>query len=126
MPGHLVAPYRELRPQATPMTSTRYVSPSSPDHIAELRGEEVYASLDSSVSGLTSVEAARRLVEYGPNAVAPVAPPRPIYRFISNFAHLMALLLWVGGGVAFVAGLPELGVAIWVVNLVNGLFSFWQ
>jgi calcium-translocating P-type ATPase len=108
------------------MTSTRSISPSPPDHIAELRQEEVYASLASSASGLTSVEAAMRLGEYGPNAVTPVAPPRLIYRFASNFVHVMALLLWVGGGVAFVAGLPELGVAIWVVNVVNGLFSFWQ
>jgi magnesium-transporting ATPase (P-type) len=38
----------------------------------------------------------------------------------------MAILLWVGGAVAFLADLPQLGVAIWVVNVVNGIFSFWQ
>jgi magnesium-transporting ATPase (P-type) len=38
----------------------------------------------------------------------------------------MAILLWVGGIVAFFAGMPELGTAIWMVNVINGVFSFWQ
>lgn len=46
--------------------------------------------------------------------------------FLSNFTHLMAILLWVAGAIAFVAGLPELGCAVWLVNIINGVFSFWQ
>jgi magnesium-transporting ATPase (P-type) len=38
----------------------------------------------------------------------------------------MALLLWVGGGLGFLARMPELGAAIWAVNLINAVFSFWQ
>lgn len=38
----------------------------------------------------------------------------------------MALLLWAGGFIAFFAGMPELGYAVWMVNIINGLFSFWQ
>jgi Ca2+-transporting ATPase len=38
----------------------------------------------------------------------------------------MALLLWVAGALAFAAGTPALGWAIWAVVLINGLFSFWQ
>jgi magnesium-transporting ATPase (P-type) len=38
----------------------------------------------------------------------------------------MAILLWVGGGVAFLAGMPQIGVAVLVVNLINGAFGFWQ
>jgi magnesium-transporting ATPase (P-type) len=38
----------------------------------------------------------------------------------------MALLLWVGGLVAFLAGMPQIGVAVLAVNLVNGAFGFWQ
>lgn len=38
----------------------------------------------------------------------------------------MAILLWVGGIVAFIAHMPQLGIAVWMVNLINGLFSFWQ
>jgi Ca2+-transporting ATPase len=32
----------------------------------------------------------------------------------------------VAGALAFAAGTPQLGWAIWAVVLVNGLFSFWQ
>jgi hypothetical protein len=38
----------------------------------------------------------------------------------------MAILLWVGGIVAFIAHMPELAVAVWLVNIINGAFSFWQ
>ena len=38
----------------------------------------------------------------------------------------MAILLWVGGAVGFIARIPELGIAIWMVNVINGVFSFWQ
>jgi Cation transport ATPase len=38
----------------------------------------------------------------------------------------MAVLLWVAGAMAFVAGQPQLGWAIWAVVLINGVFSFWQ
>jgi Ca2+-transporting ATPase len=38
----------------------------------------------------------------------------------------MAILLWVGGGIAFLAGMPQIGVAVLVVNLINGAFGFWQ
>ena len=35
-------------------------------------------------------------------------------------------MLWIAAGLAFVGGLPELGIAIIVVILVNGAFSFYQ
>ncbi len=38
----------------------------------------------------------------------------------------MAILLWVGGAVGFIAQMPQLGIAIWMVNVINGIFSFWQ
>jgi len=38
----------------------------------------------------------------------------------------LALMLWVAGALAFVAHLPELGVAIFVVIVVNAVFAFVQ
>ena len=38
----------------------------------------------------------------------------------------MALLLWVGGFIAVISHSLELGIAIWLVNIINGLFSFIQ
>jgi len=49
-----------------------------------------------------------------------------LLKFLANFTHLMALLLWVGGLIGFIAQMPQLGVAIWTVNLINGVVSFLQ
>jgi Ca2+-transporting ATPase len=49
-----------------------------------------------------------------------------VLRFTDQLLHFMALLLWVAGSLAFVAGAPQLGWAIWAVILINGVFSFWQ
>ena len=38
--------------------------------------------------------------------------------------HFFALLFWVAGGLAFVAGMPQLGIAVFVVIVLNGLFAF--
>ena len=45
---------------------------------------------------------------------------------LDQVIHFFALMLWVAACLAFVAGMPELGVAIIVVVLVNGAFSFAQ
>jgi P-type E1-E2 ATPase len=75
---------------------------------------------------LTHAEAAARLQHYGPNTIRPIATTPLVRKFLANFTHLMALLLWVGGLLGFLAQMPQLGVAIWLVNLINGVFSFWQ
>ena len=40
--------------------------------------------------------------------------------------HFFALLLWSAAALAWLAGMPELAVAIVVVVLVNGVFAFAQ
>ena len=76
--------------------------------------------------GLSTDEARRRLADHGPNVLA--EPPRPsrLGRFAANLVHLFALLLWGGAVLAFVAGMPELSIAIVVVVLVNAFFAFAQ
>ncbi len=76
--------------------------------------------------GLAGAEAALRLDVSGPNELHEVGHRSLISRLIGHFTHLMALLLWVGAGLALLAGLPELSVAIVLVNVINGFFSFWQ
>jgi magnesium-transporting ATPase (P-type) len=76
--------------------------------------------------GLSETEAASRLANYGPN-VLPTPPRIPAWRrFASELVHFFALLFWVAGGLAFVAGLPELGFAVFVVIILNALFAFVQ
>ncbi len=110
------------------MTSSTGAAPTAtPDvDLAGLPPSLVYERLGSSPTGLSSGEAADRLLRFGANTISAAVPRRLVTRLASNFGHVMAILLWVGGTVAYFAGLPEMAVAIWVVNLVNGIFSFWQ
>ncbi len=94
--------------------------------VQKLSGQEVYSFLRTRATGLTQIEAQARLKQYGPNTIVEVRKTPLIVKLLANFTHLMALLLWIGGIVALVAQLPQLAVAIWLVNLINGAFSFWQ
>jgi magnesium-transporting ATPase (P-type) len=79
-----------------------------------------------SVRGLTSAEAARRLAEFGPNTLPPPASPSWLHQLVAQMTHFFALMLWLAGGLAIVAGMAQLGVAIFVVVVVNGAFAFLQ
>jgi magnesium-transporting ATPase (P-type) len=87
---------------------------------------ELFDVLGTSKEGPSRDEATARLKTYGPNTIQEVARQPLILKFLSNFTHLMAILLWVGGIVALLARMPQLAVAIWMVNVINGIFSFWQ
>ncbi len=101
--------------------------------IHHLEAQAALASLNTAAAGLSAAEVARRFAEFGPNRVERVAGvPLPL-RFLREFTHLFAVILWVAAGLAFGAeladpgkGMATLGFAILGVILVNGLFSFWQ
>lgn len=95
-------------------------------NIHRLNPEEVYTAVESSAAGLTPEQAQVRLKKYGKNLLAEKKGKSPIISFLSNFTHLMAILLWAAGLIALIAQIPELAIAIWMVNVVNGAFSFWQ
>lgn len=88
--------------------------------------EQVYPGLRTTPEGLSQPEAVQRLERYGANRLPPLKRRPLVLRFLDQMLHFMALLLWIAGMLAFVAGTPELGWAIWAVVLINGLFSFWQ
>ena len=94
--------------------------------IAALPADEVLGALATSAAGLTSEKAAEYQGKFGKNLIQAAKKKSPVLAFLSNFTHLMAILLWVAGIIALVAGMPELCVAVWLVNLINGCFSFWQ
>jgi magnesium-transporting ATPase (P-type) len=105
------------------------VVPAEAGHAAPIEAvppAEVYLRQATRAAGLTPEEAATRLATVGRNELR-TAPRRPlVLRFGAHFTHLMALLLWAGSVAALVAGLPEIAVAIVLVNVINGVFSFWQ
>jgi len=94
--------------------------------LASLRAGEVYTFLGSTPDGLNRQEIMERQQRYGENLLQTEKRIPLLMKFVANFTHLMAILLWVGGIVAFIAHMPELAVAVWLVNIINGAFSFWQ
>jgi magnesium-transporting ATPase (P-type) len=78
------------------------------------------------VIGLTSDEARSCLDTAGPNVLPVTRPPSAWRKLAAQLTHFFAVMLWVAGLLAFVAGLPELGVAIFLVVIINGVFAFIQ
>jgi sodium/potassium-transporting ATPase subunit alpha len=101
--------------------------------IHHLTVEDAIRSLNSHPDGLSAQEAARRHREFGPNRVEQVKKELLALRFLKEFTHFFALILWLAAALAFVAefsdpgkGMATLGWAILGVILINGIFSFWQ
>jgi sodium/potassium-transporting ATPase subunit alpha len=101
--------------------------------IQQLPLDAAFATLRSGPAGLTGAEAHQRLHEFGPNRIERL-PTVPLFlRFIRQFTHFFAVLLWVAALLAFVAdaqmpgeGMATLAIAIVAVIVINGAFSFWQ
>ncbi len=99
---------------------------SAAEPVWSLSGDALEAALKTTPSGLSNGEARLRQERFGANQL-PALPRRSLLlRLADQLVHFMALLLWVAGALAFAAGTPQLGWAIWAVVLINGLFSFWQ
>ncbi|AIJ23190.1 HAD-IC family P-type ATPase [Amycolatopsis methanolica] len=77
-------------------------------------------------NGLSAAEAAERSRRDGPNALPAARRANPVVEFVKQLVHFFALMLWVASGLALLAGMPALAIAIAVVVLVNGVFSFVQ
>ncbi|HET9310923.1 MAG TPA: cation-transporting P-type ATPase [Actinomycetota bacterium] len=78
------------------------------------------------VIGLTGAEAAERLRREGPNRLPTGTTVSWEQRLARQLFHFFALMLWVAAVLAVVAGLPQLGIAIVAVVVLNAVFAFVQ
>lgn len=99
---------------------------STVEGVHRLTADAALRTFGPGEEGLTSSQAAELLARHGPNLIREQARRPMVLVFAAEFSSPMALLLWAGGLVALVAGIVELGIAIFVVNVVNGVFGFWQ
>src|SRR5215469_11565156 len=104
---------------AIPPADVETVNPTEP--VARLLRD-----LRTSRSGLSSREAARRLVVYGPNQLRRRGGRHLGRELGRQFTHPLALLLWAAAGLAWLAGITPVAVAILVVIFLNALFAFLQ
>jgi len=101
--------------------------------IQNLSKEEVFKTILTSEKGLSAGEAEKRLHEYGFNEIREVRK-KPLYiRFIAQFTHFLAVLLWIASAMSFLSeylhpgeGMLSLGIAIMAVIFINAIFTFVQ
>lgn len=84
------------------------------------------ATAPADTTGLTTAEAEARLHRNGPNRLPSPHRRHPLLVLGAQLVHFFALMLWVAAGLALLAGMPALAVAIAVVVVLNGVFSFAQ
>ncbi|HET9359693.1 MAG TPA: cation-transporting P-type ATPase [Vicinamibacterales bacterium] len=101
--------------------------------IHQLPLDAAFATVRSAPTGLSQTDAAARRLEFGPNRIERLPRTPLTARFLRQFTHLFAALLWVAALLASLAdwwmpgqGMLTLAVAIVAVIAVNGAFSFWQ
>jgi sodium/potassium-transporting ATPase subunit alpha len=101
--------------------------------IHNLTRDEAFQSLVTTEQGLSQREAERRLTEFGPNRVEEMRGKPLILKFVAQFTHFLALLLWVAAALSFVSeylspgeGMLTLGLAVVAVIFINAVFTFIQ
>ncbi len=101
--------------------------------ICRLVPSQVYRALATTPQGLSTDDVQRRTLKYGPNSLQALRGAPLIGRFLRQFTHFLALLLWMAAGLAFIAdtlqpgeGMASLGWAILGVILINAIFAFLQ
>ena len=102
----------------------------SPPPDAGLDPEEAVAlllrDLRSSPSGLTTSEAKRRLLQYGPNELHRRRGPSWPAELAAQLTHPLALLLWAAAGLSFAVGNSVIGIAVLLVIFLNAAFALAQ
>ena len=88
--------------------------------------DRLLRDLRSSRDGLSTREAQRRLIVYGPNELVTRRGRQWPRALVRQFTHPLALLLWAAAALAGLAGIVAVGVAIVVVIVLNAAFAFIQ
>jgi hypothetical protein len=66
--------------------------------IHKLTIEQSFASLNTTATGLATAEAQRRGAEFGANSLEEVDREHVLLRFVREFTHFFAIVLWLGAG----------------------------
>lgn len=77
-------------------------------------------------SGLTAPEVLHNRQQHGANVFPKRGRPSPWAQLARQMVHFFAIMLWIAGLLAIVAGMPQLGVAIFIIIVINGSFAFLQ
>jgi calcium-translocating P-type ATPase len=119
-----------MTPQGDPVVVTTTQERPSASAFGDVESTEpvelLLRDLRTSVSGLSSREADRRLVSYGPNELQRRGGHRLWVELGRQFTHPLALLLWAAALLAWLAGIVAVALAIVGVIILNAVFAFFQ
>jgi len=88
--------------------------------------ENVLEELNSSLKGISSEEAEKRLLEYGPNELKEKEKRTIFMMFLDQFKDFMILILIAAAVISGTVGDPEDTIAIIVIVLLNAVIGFVQ
>ncbi|MFN3739360.1 MAG: calcium-translocating P-type ATPase, PMCA-type [Thermodesulfovibrionales bacterium] len=88
--------------------------------------EEIFRELGTSIKGLSSEEARRRLQEHGPNELKEKKKRTALMMFLDQFKDFMILVLIGAALVSGIIGEPSDTIAIIVIVILNAVIGFIQ
>ncbi|MCC7201153.1 MAG: cation-translocating P-type ATPase [Nitrospirae bacterium] len=90
------------------------------------KSEDVLSALATSANGLSNSEAAKRLLEYGPNEIKEAARRTPLGMFLDQFRDFMIIILIVAAIISGLLGEVADTIAIVVIVILNAIMGFVQ
>ncbi len=87
---------------------------------------ELLVRLGTGANGLSSEDAARRLLRLGPNSLTPPARGGAVLLLLRQFTSPIILILAGAALLSFLLDSPTDGLIILVIVLISGLLGFWQ
>ena len=92
----------------------------------EEAADRLLRDLRSGPDGLSTREAERRLLQYGPNSLRRRGKRRWPAELARQFTHPLALLLWLAAGLLLIVGSNVVAAAVMLIIVLNAAFSFAQ
>ncbi len=90
------------------------------------RFDDVIDDLNSCLEGLSSEEAKKRLLEYGPNELTEKKKKTPFMMILDQFRDFMIMVLIAAAVIAGIVGKPTDAAAIITIVLLNAVIGFIQ
>jgi potassium/sodium efflux P-type ATPase len=88
--------------------------------------EDILSSAETSLNGLTSSEASKRLAQFGPNEIPHRTTHLSFRRFFTYLKDGFSILLLIASFLSFLSGTPVVGVVILGIVIVNAYLSVLQ
>ncbi len=105
-------------------------APAIPDDASAIEPTEqielLMRNLRSSPRGLSTPEAKRRLLQYGPNELHRRGGMKWPAELARQLTHPLALLLWLAAALSFAVGSETVAIAVLLVIALNAVFALIQ